>query len=510
MYSDQSTVETEIFQGKYQKIRELKTGGMGKVFLVEERRKKKRYIMKIVPADKKGLREAEYLEKAENLSGIPKIMQWEKNEHEIFMVMEYVRGNSLKELVSKKKRIGRRKLIRWGLALCEILQGLHQMEPPVICMDLKPEHVRITPAGKVYLIDLGISAYEGEELEGYGTKGFAAPEQRKKGSRADVRLDIFSFGKILDFCKKRMRWKGMETVIRQCTRKRQKDRYPSMAVLKQALKRERRRETLKITAALIIIFGLSAGIGRLSFSENAPGAMPVDAKREIQKYLFGDERNRPDYIMAEQCITEWQGKDSEISRYERLLDAMENPGKIQSWEVIWQDLRKNPAPGLYETCFLSQVYLTRQKQLASFGKPAWQAWKLLERQKDREVSGIYWKRRIEDERLQAAGNLALQGEEEFLREIAGEYLQKTGTQEEAWSGYRRVVMFLEREGRDMSSYYENFLQKFPCCEEAYVEYGIYLCRLGRWKEAQTIYRRGKNKTSMAGEKAGELKEKLGI
>ena len=54
MYSDQSTVETEIFQGKYRKIRELKTGGMGKVFLVEERRKKKRYIMKIVPADKKG------------------------------------------------------------------------------------------------------------------------------------------------------------------------------------------------------------------------------------------------------------------------------------------------------------------------------------------------------------------------------------------------------------------------------------------------------------------------
>ena len=36
-------------------------------------------------------------------------MQWEKNEHEIFMVMEYVRGNSLKELVSKKKRIGKKK-----------------------------------------------------------------------------------------------------------------------------------------------------------------------------------------------------------------------------------------------------------------------------------------------------------------------------------------------------------------------------------------------------------------
>ena len=67
MYSDQSTVEAEIFQEKYRKIWELKTGGMGKVFLVEERRKKKRYIMKIVPADKKGLREAEYLEKAEKI-----------------------------------------------------------------------------------------------------------------------------------------------------------------------------------------------------------------------------------------------------------------------------------------------------------------------------------------------------------------------------------------------------------------------------------------------------------
>ena len=201
-----------------------------------------------------------------------------------------------------------------------------------------------------------------------------------------------------------------------------------MAVLKQALKRERRRETLKITAALIIIFGLSAGIGRLSFSENASGAMPVDAKREMQKYLFGDERNRPDYIMAEQCITEWQGKDSEISRYERLLDAMENPGKVQSWEVIWQDLRKNPAPGLYETCFLSQVYLTRQNSLLLLENQPGMPGNYWEKQKDRKVSGIYWKRRIEDERLQAAGNLALQGEEEFLREIAGEYLQKTGTQ----------------------------------------------------------------------------------
>ena len=173
----------------------------------------------------------------------------------------------------------------------------------------------------------------------------------------------------------------METVIRQCTRKRQKDRYPSMVVLKQALKRERRRETLKITAALIIIFGLSAGIGRLSFSENASGAMPVDAKREMQKYLFGDERNRPDYIMAEQCITEWQGKDSEISRYERLLDAMENPGKVQSWEVIWQDLRKNPAPGLYETCFLSQG-VSYTAETACF---------FLENQPGRP--GNYWKNR---------------------------------------------------------------------------------------------------------------------
>lgn len=172
----------------------------------------------------------------------------------------------------------------------------------------------------------------------------------------------------------------METVIRQCTRKRQKDRYPSMAVLKQALKRERRRETLKITAALIIIFGLSAGIGRLSFSENASGAMPVDAKREIQKYLFGDERNRPDYIMAEQCITEWQGKDSEISRYERLLDAMENPGKVQSWEVIWQDLRKIRLLDCMRHAFFRRCILHGRNSLL-----------LLENQPGR--LGNYWKNR---------------------------------------------------------------------------------------------------------------------
>ena len=510
MYSDQSTIETEIFCGKYRRIKGFKSGGMGKVFLVEDCRKRKQYVMKIVPADKQGMREVKYLKKSEGLPGIPKIIEWKRNDHEIFMIMEYVRGNSLKDLVKRKKKIRRSKIIRWSLSLCEILQGLHQMKPSIICLDLKPEHIRLTPAGKVYLIDFGISAYKGEELEGYGTRGFAAPEQMKKGSRADVRMDIFSFGRILDFCLGKMRWKGLEAVIKKCTENQPEDRYPSMDVLQQSLKRERRRNVRKKAVIFAAALSLAACIGNFSFPGSASARTPKSTKKEIQRYLFGDEKMRPDYIMARQCLEEWQGKDSETRRYERLLDALEDPKKIKSWEVIWQDLRKNSTPGLYETCFLSQIYLSRQKQLSPFGKPVWQAWRLLERCREWKVSGTYWEKRVEEERLQAAGNLAMQGEEFYLQKIAKERLRQVQPQEEVWSEYRGVIIFLERKGKDADSYYEDFLQKFPGCEEAYVEYGIYLCRLGRWEEAQAIYKRGEKQTGMTSKKAGELKEKLGI
>ena len=57
MYYDKSTIITEGFSGRYKVIRPLGTGGMGRVFLVEDRESGRKYAMKVMAADERGMRE---------------------------------------------------------------------------------------------------------------------------------------------------------------------------------------------------------------------------------------------------------------------------------------------------------------------------------------------------------------------------------------------------------------------------------------------------------------------
>lgn len=511
MYYDKSTIITEGFSGRYKVIRPLGTGGMGRVFLVEDRESGRKYAMKVMAADERGMREAEYLEKADAVSGVPKLIRWEKRNHCIFLVMEYVKGKSLKEYMKRKRKPGKWKILWWSILLCEILRKLHGLKPPVICLDLKPEHVRITPGGDIYLIDFGISAYEKEPLSGYGTKGFAAPEQIRENSGADVRMDIYSFGRILAFCRGNRRWKELNPIISKCTAEVPGARYSSMEILgktlKKAVVRRFGRWAAAAAAGILLSVGLTGGIRQtVPASRQAAGS----TKEEIREYLFGGRDCLPDYIMAAQCLEERKETDKETRRYERILNALEHPEKVKSWKQIWKDLRENPRPELYEACFLSKVYLSREKELNSFGNPAEKAWNLTNRYRDHKGLDSRWMKIVNEERFQAAAQLARQGDGTYLYHLAREELDRTASGEEGWSRYRRLVIFVEGEGRDASGYYEAFLQKFPDWEEAYVEYGVYLCRKGRWKEAGEVYRRGEKETGMEGTKARSLKEKLGI
>src|SRR5699024_3122241 len=106
-----------------------------------------------------------------------------------------------------------------------------------------------------------------------------------------------------------------------------------------------------------------------------------DQKQKIQDCLFGDLDSAPDYILARQYLKDFQGKDSEIARYQRLLNCLENKEKIHSWEQIWKDLEhcRKRKSDLYETYFLVKVYLSCEKQLAPYGNSAKRAWEMLER-----------------------------------------------------------------------------------------------------------------------------------
>lgn len=90
------------------------------------------------------------------------------------------------------------------IQLCSVLAYLHDREPKILHLDLKPDNILVNN-GKLYLIDFG-SAVEGAgRREGglTGTPGFAAPECYQGEAREQS--DIFSAGKLMEFMlRKRM------------------------------------------------------------------------------------------------------------------------------------------------------------------------------------------------------------------------------------------------------------------------------------------------------------------
>jgi serine/threonine protein kinase len=87
-----------------------------------------------------------------------------------------------------------------SLQLCNILTYLHNLEPPVIHRDIKPNNIILGDDGNIHLIDFGISRKYSEsalkDTEKIGTEGFMPPEQY--GYRqTDCRADIYSMGILL-------------------------------------------------------------------------------------------------------------------------------------------------------------------------------------------------------------------------------------------------------------------------------------------------------------------------
>jgi serine/threonine protein kinase/Tfp pilus assembly protein PilF len=121
-----------------------------------------------------------------------------------FLVLEYVPGDTLAE------RIGRKKLkveeaLTIGLQIAEAVAAAH--EKGVIHRDLKAGNIKITPEGKVKVLDFGLAkAVGGETLNQQstitepgriiGTPAYMSPEQAR-GEQTDERSDIWSFGCVL-------------------------------------------------------------------------------------------------------------------------------------------------------------------------------------------------------------------------------------------------------------------------------------------------------------------------
>lgn len=139
------------------------------------------------------------------LSHIPRILECSRDRDELVVVMEFVEGRTLGELVAEQDG----PLARLALArrvfpgVCDAVSELHErLDPPIIHRDLKPSNVIVSEGG-VTLIDLGIARAwrEGADCDTacFGTRAYAPPEQFGFG-QTGVASDVYALGMLLFFC----------------------------------------------------------------------------------------------------------------------------------------------------------------------------------------------------------------------------------------------------------------------------------------------------------------------
>jgi serine/threonine protein kinase len=198
--------------GKYRLLELLGTGGMGSVYLCEHLTMRRQVALKVLPlqyAQDPSYVERFYLEaRAVAALDHANIVRAHDIDHDgplHFLVMEFVDGSSLQEIVSK---FGPLEFNRAAHYMSQAAAGLqHAHESGVVHRDIKPGNVLVDRAGTVKILDMGLARFfrdddspskrYGETV--LGTSDYLAPEQTLD-SNVDIRADIYSLGATFYFC----------------------------------------------------------------------------------------------------------------------------------------------------------------------------------------------------------------------------------------------------------------------------------------------------------------------
>lgn len=130
----------------------------------------------------------------------PRLLKIIDTGDKIFLVREYVEGQTLEEYYRNGGEWSEWETVEIGMAVCEQLEKLHSAAPPIIHRDIKPQNIVITPDREVRLIDFDTARVyeEGKERDTYffGTIQTASPEQYGF-EQTDARTDLYGLGKTL-------------------------------------------------------------------------------------------------------------------------------------------------------------------------------------------------------------------------------------------------------------------------------------------------------------------------
>jgi serine/threonine-protein kinase len=190
----------------YKIIGKLGEGGMGEVYKAQDTKLDRFVALKFLPSQMTASEDdkARFIQEAKaasamNHPNVCTIYDIQDNNGQLFIVMEYVDGKTLKD---KKDKLSEKQILEIGIQVAEGLAAAH--EKGIVHRDIKPENIMIRKDGIVQIMDFGLAKLR--ETSGVsrltkagttmGTMGYMSPEQ-VQGLDVDHRTDIFSLGVVL-------------------------------------------------------------------------------------------------------------------------------------------------------------------------------------------------------------------------------------------------------------------------------------------------------------------------
>ena len=196
----------KIIKERYEITQLLGEGGMSFVYKAVDKQLKRTVAIKTlkpvyVEQEKFVERFKREAQTAANLNhpNIVQIFDWGIGD-EPFFVMEYIEGNTLASIISRKKSISMNDILFIG---AQVASGLHAAHSKgLVHRDIKPGNIMITPEGKVKVTDFGIVSLQNEESDItktgsiLGTASYISPEQAQ-GKPVSKESDLYSLGTVL-------------------------------------------------------------------------------------------------------------------------------------------------------------------------------------------------------------------------------------------------------------------------------------------------------------------------
>ncbi len=194
--------------GKYKVLERLGSGGMGTVFLCEHKLMRRRVAVKVLPIPrsdddasiKRFYREARAVAAVDH-PNIVRAYDIDQDENLHFIVMEWVDGTNLQELVKKFGPLDVTRACHYIYGAAVGLQHAHEIG--LVHRDIKPGNILIDRSGVVKILDLGLARLTHDTEDNLtrqndenvlGTADYLAPEQAMDSHTVDIRADIYSLG----------------------------------------------------------------------------------------------------------------------------------------------------------------------------------------------------------------------------------------------------------------------------------------------------------------------------